>query len=83
MTDTPTIPPALDTLTVLDSLTAIHARAVELTGIAHGLDLLAVEVGDSKSLRFAFAVLSRLVAERCIELELALDSLAMKKPARK
>ncbi len=69
MTDAPQIPPALD------NLTALHARAVELTGIAHGLNLLAVEVRDSKGLRFAFAVLSRLVVERCAELELALDSL--------
>lgn len=55
---------AIDTLPDLDSLRGIQARAVE--------------VGDSKGLRFAFVVLARLVLERCAELDCALDRLSMR-----
>jgi hypothetical protein len=72
MTHIDTAPPALDTLD------GIHDRAVELTGIAHGLDVLAVDACDSKGLRHAFTVLARLVLERATELDQALDRLSLK-----
>ena len=59
-------------------LTTLHARAVDVTGIAQALDLLAENVTDSKGLRFAFCILTRLMLERSTELETAINLFSMK-----
>ena len=58
-------------------LTTFHARAVDVTGIAQALDLLAENVTDSKGLRFAFCIPTRLMLERSTELETAIDLFSM------
>lgn len=60
------------------TLNALHAKAVELSGVAQVLDLIMMQVGECEGRDDAYEILSKMILERCAELHETHGEMRMK-----